>query len=57
MLVNKCRIYDEDNRPRSTHYKSFSGKKWKDHNRVKLYNASAEKGKQKADQKVVGGKE
>lgn len=26
-LVNKCRIYDEDNRAPSAHYKSLSGKR------------------------------
>lgn len=29
MLVNKCRIYDEDNRARSTYYKSLRDKKVK----------------------------
>lgn len=31
MLMNKCRIYDEDNRDRSAHYKSLSEKKEKSH--------------------------
>ncbi|XP_050875596.1 uncharacterized protein LOC127079229 [Lathyrus oleraceus] len=57
VLVNKCRIYDEDNRARSSHYKSFSGKKGKDQNCGKPYSALTDKGKQKVDQKAIGGKE
>ncbi|XP_050874992.1 uncharacterized protein LOC127078595 [Lathyrus oleraceus] len=35
ILVNKCRIYDEDNYARSAHYKSFSEKKSGSQNRGK----------------------
>ncbi|XP_050888712.1 uncharacterized protein LOC127093855 [Lathyrus oleraceus] len=42
---------------RSAYYKSFSGKKREDQNRGKPYNAPAYKGKQKADQKAIGGKQ
>lgn len=48
MLVNKCRIYDEDIRARSAHYKSINEKKGKDQNRGKPYSTLAEKGKHKA---------
>ncbi|XP_050878421.1 uncharacterized protein LOC127082220 [Lathyrus oleraceus] len=57
MMVNKCRLYDEDSRARFAHYQSFSGKKGKDQSRGKLYSALADKGKQKVDQKATGGKE
>lgn len=53
MLVNKCRIYDEDNRALSANYKSLSEKKGENENRGKLYSASADKGKHK----VACGKE
>lgn len=49
-LVNKCRIYDEDNRARSTHYKSLGEKRGKQLNHGKLYNASADKGKHKVSE-------
>lgn len=57
VMVNKCKSYDEDNRARSSHYKSLNEKKEKSHNRGELYSASAKKGKQKVDQKVACGKE
>ncbi|XP_050897658.1 uncharacterized protein LOC127104517 [Lathyrus oleraceus] len=57
MLVNKCRIYDEDNIVRPAHYKSFSGKKENDQTREKPYSTLADKGKQKVYQKAIGGKE
>lgn len=37
MLVNKCKIYDEDNIARSMHYKSVNKKKFGNHNRGKPY--------------------
>lgn len=46
-LVNKCRIYDEDNRVRSSHYKSLSDKRGNQLNPEKLYSALNVKGKQK----------
>ncbi|XP_050890128.1 uncharacterized protein LOC127095490 [Lathyrus oleraceus] len=57
--VTECaaKIYDEDRRARSPHYKSFSGKKGKDQSRGKSYSALDEKGKHKANQKATGGKE
>ncbi|XP_050889553.1 uncharacterized protein LOC127094821 [Lathyrus oleraceus] len=45
-LVNKCRIYDEDNSARSAHYKSLSEKSEKQLNYGKLY-APLDKGKHK----------
>ncbi|XP_050878589.1 uncharacterized protein LOC127082396 [Lathyrus oleraceus] len=57
VLVNKCRIYDEDNRARFSHYKSLSVKKGKDQSRGKLYSDLAKKGKQKANQKAACGKD
>lgn len=49
VLVNKCRIYDENNIAQSAHYKSFSEKKGKNQSCGKLYSASIEKGKQNAN--------
>lgn len=37
VLVNKCRIYDEDSRVRYAHYKSVSEKKSVSHNYGKPY--------------------
>lgn len=47
MLVNKCRIYDEDNRARSTHYKSLYEGKGKNQYHGKPYSAPTHKGKQR----------
>lgn len=44
-LVNKCRIYDEDNRAWSDHYKSLGEKRGKQLNCEKLYIVPADKGK------------
>lgn len=55
MLVKKCRIYDEDRRARSSHYKSVSGKKNGNHNFGKPYIVPDGKGKQKFQQKNNGG--
>ncbi|XP_058764750.1 uncharacterized protein LOC131638219 [Vicia villosa] len=52
-LVNRCRIYDEDNRARIAHYKTLSDKRDKQRHGSTPYSASANKGKQKA---VVGKK-
>lgn len=46
MLMNKCTIYDKDNRARSAHYKSLGEKKGNNQYRGKPYNAPANKGKQ-----------
>ncbi|XP_050908927.1 uncharacterized protein LOC127122669 [Lathyrus oleraceus] len=46
-LVNKSRIYDEDSRARSAHYKSISEKKGNGQFRGKPYVTPADKGKQK----------
>ncbi|XP_050876056.1 uncharacterized protein LOC127079724 [Lathyrus oleraceus] len=56
-LVNKSRIYDEDNRTRSAYYKSISEKKWKGQFRGKPYVTPVDKGKQKAldGKKTSGG--
>jgi len=43
MLVNKCRIYDEDSRARSTYYKSINDKKSKGQDRRKPYESSTDK--------------
>lgn len=51
-LVNRCRIYDEDNRARVSHYKSLSEKKGNLRHKGTPYSAPADKGKQK----VVEGK-
>ncbi|XP_050876214.1 uncharacterized protein LOC127079905 [Lathyrus oleraceus] len=48
MLENKCRIYDEDIRAHSAHYKSLSEKKGKNQYCGKPYIAPTDKGKQKA---------
>ncbi|XP_050915800.1 uncharacterized protein LOC127130885 [Lathyrus oleraceus] len=45
MLVNKCRIYDEDNRDRSTQYKSLYKRKGKNQYHGNPYSAPAHKGK------------
>ncbi|XP_050919394.1 uncharacterized protein LOC127136927 [Lathyrus oleraceus] len=47
MLMNKCKIYDEDNRDRSTNYKSLSDKKGKSEHHGKTYSVPADKGKQR----------
>ncbi|XP_050875582.1 uncharacterized protein LOC127079213 [Lathyrus oleraceus] len=57
VLVNRCRIYDEDRRSQSAHYKSLSENKGKAKNSGKPYGNSSNKGKHKADQKEAGGKE
>lgn len=47
VLVNKCRIFDEDSKARTAHYKSLSEKKNKDQGRGKPYASPSDKGKQK----------
>lgn len=54
MLVNKCRIYVEDNHARSSHYKSVSDKRSGNQNRENPY--VVPDGKQKFAQKNNGGK-
>ena len=55
-LVNKCRIFDEDSKARTAHYKSLSEKKNKD--RGSPYASPNGKGKQKvADEKKPSGGE
>ncbi|XP_050896740.1 uncharacterized protein LOC127103528 [Lathyrus oleraceus] len=49
-LVNKCRIYNEDIRAWSSHYKSMNEKTGKQLNRGKLYSSIADKGKHKVSQ-------
>ena len=47
-MVNSCRIFEEDSKAKSAHYKSISEKRGKQHqNRGKPYSVPAEKGKQK----------
>ncbi|XP_050920019.1 uncharacterized protein LOC127137614 [Lathyrus oleraceus] len=48
VLVNKCRIYEEDSCVKSVHYKSVSEKKGGNQNRRKPYVSLADKGKWKA---------
>lgn len=55
MLVNKCRIYDEDNRARSTHYKSVSEKKNGNQSRGKLYATPVAKKDHKTHQNTTSG--
>lgn len=57
MLVNKCRIYDEDSKACSPHYNSFSEKKGKNQYRGKLYSTPVDKGKHMAsyDKRPSGG--
>lgn len=50
MLVNKCRIYDEDNIACFAQYKSLSENKGKNQYYGKLYSDIADKGKQKASE-------
>lgn len=45
-LVKKCRIYDEDKRGWSTHYKSLSEERGRQLNHGKLYSSPADRGKQ-----------
>ncbi|XP_058769023.1 uncharacterized protein LOC131642874 [Vicia villosa] len=56
-LVNSCRIYEEDSKAHSAHYKSLSEKRGKQHmNRGRPYDAPADRGKQKiADGKRPSG--
>lgn len=45
VLVNLCRIYGEDSRSRSSHYKSVNVRKGKSQIRGKLYITPTDKGK------------
>ncbi|XP_050901998.1 uncharacterized protein LOC127109196 [Lathyrus oleraceus] len=56
VLVNKCRIYDEDNHARSSYYRSVSDKINGNQNRRKPYVVSDGKGKQMFQQRNNGGK-
>ncbi|XP_058746063.1 uncharacterized protein LOC131618932 [Vicia villosa] len=47
ILVNKCRIYDQDTRAKYSFYKSYNEKKGKTQDRGKSYSTHADKGKQK----------
>lgn len=51
VLVNKCRIYNEDSRARSAYYKSASDKRNGNQHRSKPYVVPDGKGKQKFQQK------
>jgi len=57
VLVNKCRIYEEDSKARSNHYKATSEKNGRDKNRGKPYNVLAYKRKKKkgASEKEASG--
>jgi len=57
VLVNKCRIYEEDSRARSDYYKSSSEKKGKNQDRGKPYEVPDDRGKQKFQHEAVGGEE
>ncbi|XP_050902154.1 uncharacterized protein LOC127111710 [Lathyrus oleraceus] len=58
MSVNKCKIYDEDCRARSTHYKSLNKKKRNNQFYGKPYNDTTDKGKHKdLDDKIPNGGE
>lgn len=56
MLVNKCRIYDEDSHARSSYYKSDNDKKNGNQNCGKPYVVLDGKGKNKFQQKNNNGK-
>lgn len=56
VLVNKCCIYDEDIRVRSTNYKILSDKRSSNQNREKSYDVLDGKGNQKFQQRNNGGK-
>ncbi|XP_050915353.1 uncharacterized protein LOC127130377 [Lathyrus oleraceus] len=57
VLVNKCRIYDEDIRARYTYYKSVNEKKFSNQNHRKPYSNPGAKGNQKAaiENEISGG--
>lgn len=57
MLVNNCRIYNEDNWACSTHYKSHSERKGKNLFHGKFYSAPADIRKHRAsnERKLSGG--
>ena len=54
--MNKCRIYDDDCKARSDHYKSVSDRNEKNPYMGKLYSAPADKEKQRyANEKNLSG--
>lgn len=59
MLVNKCRIYDEDIKAQSSHCKSLYDKKGKNPNHGKSYSAPTDKEKHKAsyEKRPSGGRD
>lgn len=56
MLVNKCKIYDEDSRARYSHYKSESEKKSGNQNCGKPYVTLADKGNKSFSRRLQVGK-
>ncbi|XP_050890823.1 uncharacterized protein LOC127096273 [Lathyrus oleraceus] len=50
--MNKCRTYDEDSRAHSSKYKGISEKKGRNQYCEKLYSAPADRGKQRASNKI-----
>ncbi|XP_058746761.1 uncharacterized protein LOC131619712 [Vicia villosa] len=58
ILVNNCRIYDQDTRVKSSFYKSYNEKKGKNQDHEKPYSTLADKGKQRvSDEKKPSGEE
>lgn len=57
VLANKCKIYDEDGRSKSAHYKSVSEKKNENYNCDKPYMTSIAKENQKPQQEAASGNE
>jgi hypothetical protein len=47
LLVTACRIYEDDSKPRTSHYKAVSEKNGRDQSRGKPYNIPTDKEKQK----------
>lgn len=57
LLDNNCRIYEEDSKETTNHYKIAIKKKGKNQDRGKPYQVSVDKEKQKFKQEAAGGKE
>ncbi|KEH29344.1 hypothetical protein MTR_4g035700 [Medicago truncatula] len=57
LLATTCRIYEDDNKARTSHYKAVGEKRGRDQSRGKPYNIPAERERQKFQQEDVGGKE
>ncbi|XP_058775662.1 uncharacterized protein LOC131649934 [Vicia villosa] len=53
ILVNKCRIYDQDTRVKSSFYKSYNEKKGKNQDCGKPYSTPIDKGKHKVSKEKI----